>query len=323
MLGWAEMQAWTRLERPAGVSLNQALWLDRSLVRAWCMRGTLHVLTPSQHELYVSMFEPETAYRELWLKWMGLTLQQARRLESLLAEALDSGEALSRRELAVRLGVPIDSWGSLLGPAARLGLLVHGPPRGQEITFVRPDRWLRRAYARLAPSEARKRWLRAYLRSYGPASRRDYAQWAGFRRAAEVNASFQLLAAELMEVDVDGHELLALQEDEDALARAEQIELPGRLLAGFEPFLLAHAQRDHLLDRRHRAAVYRTAGWISPTVLLGGRIAGVWRHRLHPARTSLSVTPLRRLGAAERRVVKAEAERVAACFGRPLDLTYT
>ncbi len=287
------------------------------------MRGTLHVLTPEQHQLYISMFEPETVYRELWLKWMGLTLAEARELECRLAQALDGGEPLSRRELAERLGMPIDSWGSLLGPAARLGLLVHGPPRGQEVTFVRPDRWLGRPYIRLDSAEARKCWLRRYLRSYGPATRRDYGRWAGSRSAAQVQESFQLLRHELMEVEVEGAKLVGLAVDEEVLRRADELDIPGRLLAGFEPLLLAHAERDHLLLRQHRPAVYRTAGWISPTVLLGGRIAGVWSHRLLRDHINLTVTPLRRLGALERRAVKAEAERVAACFGRPLGLAYT
>ena len=323
MLGWAEMQGWSRLEQPAGTSLDQALWQDRSLIRAWCMRGTLHVLTPEQHQVYTSMFEPETVYRELWLKGMGLSLAQARELECTLARALDGGEPVSRRELAERLGMPIDSWGSLLGPAARLGLLVHGPPRGQEVTFVQPDRWLGRPYVKLASAEARRCWLRRYLRSYGPATRQDYGRWAGSRSAAQVQESFQLLRPELIEVEVEGAKLLALAADEEVLGRAEELDLPGRLLAGFEPFLLAHAERDHLLLHQHRPAVYRTAGWISPTVLLGGRIAGVWGHRLLRDHLNVSVTPLRRLGAQERRVVKAEAERVAACFGRPLELAYT
>ncbi|MDQ6898322.1 MAG: winged helix DNA-binding domain-containing protein [Candidatus Dormibacteraeota bacterium] len=323
MLGWAEMQGWSRLEQPASISLDQALWQDRSLMRAWCMRGTLHLLTPEQHQVYTSMFEPETVYREIWLKWMGLTLAQARELECKLAQALDAGEPLSRRELGERLGMPIDSWGSLLGPAARLGLLVHGPPRGQEVTFVRPDRWLGRPQVRLDPAEARKCWLRRYLRSYGPATRRDYGRWTGFRTAAQVHDSFRLLLPELMEVEVDGAKLLALAADEEALGRADELDLPGRLLAGFEPFLLAHAERDHLLLRRHRTAVYRTAGWISPTVLLGGRVAGVWGHRLLRDRLKVTVTQLQRFGAHERRLVKAEAERLATCFGRPLVLAYT
>jgi hypothetical protein len=92
------------------------------------------------------------------------------------------------------------------------------------------------------------------------------------------------------------------------------------LLPAFDPYVLGHADRDHLIAEEHRPLVYRTAGWISPTVLSGGRIVGTWEHRVEPEAVRVTVTPFGRLTGPERSGVEAEATRLAALFDRGLAL---
>ena len=40
--------------------------------------------------------------------------------------------------------------------------------------------------------------------------------------------------------------------------------------------LTHHTGREHLVGPEHKPKVFRTAGWVSPTVLIRGRIAGIW-----------------------------------------------
>jgi hypothetical protein len=50
-----------------------------------------------------------------------------------------------------------------------------------------------------------------------------------------------------------------------------------RLLGGFDQYVLGPGTNDEmLLAKEYRPAVSRTSGWISPTVVVNGRIAGVW-----------------------------------------------
>jgi len=51
-----------------------------------------------------------------------------------------------------------------------------------------------------------------------------------------------------------------------------------RLLPSFDPFLLGHDERSHLVDRAHYARVYKDAGWLAPVVLVDGRAAGTWSY---------------------------------------------
>src|SRR5205814_10500582 len=69
-------------------------------------------------------------------------------------------------------------WGGMLKPAARNGQLCFGPNRGQSVTFVSPQSWLPR-WREVDPEEAIVEMARRYLRSYGPATKSDFARWWG------------------------------------------------------------------------------------------------------------------------------------------------
>jgi hypothetical protein len=66
--------------------------------------------------------------------------------------------------------------------------------------------------------------------------------------------------------------------------------------------------------------VYRTAGWVSPTILAAGRVVGTWEHRVEEDHLEVRLTPFEDLGSSVRTLVEAEAERLAAYFERPLSL---
>src|SRR5258708_37339979 len=58
----AELALCTRVERLCPQDVKSALWQDRTLVKTWAMRGTLHVLSASQLPRYVAArgFHDET-----------------------------------------------------------------------------------------------------------------------------------------------------------------------------------------------------------------------------------------------------------------------
>jgi DNA glycosylase AlkZ-like len=211
---------------------------------------------------------------------------------------------------------------------ARRGLIVNGPSRGQEITYVRVDRWLDGTGDRtppVDPAAAAAEYLRRYLAAYGPASKKDYARWLGMRLMRPVTEAFATLGEEVASVRVVGRPLLALRSDLDELAAAPdpatwEPEPPVRLLPGFDTFVLGHADRDHLVPPERKPLVYRTAGWVSPTILAGGAVVGTWEHRVEGADLAVRLSPFDRLSRGARAAAEAEARRLAAFFGRRLGL---
>src|SRR2546425_3377957 len=131
----------------------------------------------------------------------------------------------------------------------------------------------------------------------------------------EAKAIWQSIAPELQDVSVDGETLSILRRDAAALAASELDASVVRLLPAFDPLLVAHARKDHLIAPRHYKRVYRNQGWLSPVVLVGGRIAGVWFLRSTAKRLTADVEPFTRVPSTVRQRIAEEADAVGRFLG--------
>ena len=272
-----------RTGRPATDEIDKALCEDRSLVKVWAARGTLHLLTPRDAALQCGLLgESRNWQRAAWLRAFGVTQQDMDAVLEGIAELLP-GRVLTREELVAglveRTGSPHlaealqSGWGALLKPAAYSGLLCNGPPNGNRVTYTSPATWLP-GWQPVAPQEAGPAVVRCYLAAYGPATREDVLNW--LRRgikAASAKGWFAALGDDLARVDVDGSPAFLPAEHLDDLLGIEPAA-GVRLLGAFDQYVIAVNRS--LIPSAHRAKVSRTAGWISPVVLHQGRVAGVW-----------------------------------------------
>lgn len=82
------------------------------------------------------------------------------------------------------------------------------------------------------------------------------------------------------------------------------------------------ARRHHVLpgDLRHR--VYRPQGWISPVLLVNGRLEGTWRHDIKRSQVEVVVDAFREAPAWVRRTAGQEAVRLAEFLGGRLSFTW-
>jgi hypothetical protein len=77
-----------------------------------------------------------------------------------------------------------------------------------------------------------------------------------------------------------------------------------------------------VLPAARRERVYRPQGWLSPVLLVDGRIAGVWSHAAKGDRLTVTVEPFARPAAAVKAGAEAEAERLASFLGGELALDW-
>ncbi len=187
LMSAAELSIWARVEGITRGEVQKALWERRSLVKTWCMRGTLHLLPASEFPIYVAGLRTRRGYAsKSWLKFYRLKLNEIETIIKMVREVLD-GKQLTRQQLATEIGKKLgprikrelsSGWGSLLKPAAFQGNLCFGPSEGQNAIFVRPDQWLGK-WNEPSSEDAMKTILRRYLKAYGPITHEDFARWWG------------------------------------------------------------------------------------------------------------------------------------------------
>src|SRR5258706_14082369 len=87
----AELTIWVRVENLDRRVVQRALWEDRTLVKTWAMRGTLHLLPADELPLWHAPLS--TSRRDMnsasWQKYFGITLEELDRLTEAVAVALD------------------------------------------------------------------------------------------------------------------------------------------------------------------------------------------------------------------------------------------
>jgi hypothetical protein len=163
---------------------------------------------------------------------------------------------------------------------------------------------------------------RRFLGAYGPATDHDLARWWGGGGVANAREWIAALGDEVTPVDLEGSKAWMLAADARELGDFEPAK-SARLLPGFDQYVVGasrHAER--LLPAGQRSRVYRPQGWISPVLLVNGRMEGTWRHELQGSRVEVAVQPFAPIAPWARRGAEEEAERLAEFFGGTLKLAW-
>ncbi|HYO43427.1 MAG TPA: winged helix DNA-binding domain-containing protein [Candidatus Limnocylindrales bacterium] len=316
----AELSLGARVAGLERIDVGRALWEQRTLVKTWAMRGTLHLVAAAElPELVAALGTRLNWLKPVWLRYFGVTADQMRRLQDAIGEVL-TDRPMTRTDLAAALAAQLGdpafagkvtgSWGTFLKPAAARGLLCFGPDEGRNVTFVNPAAWLGVEVPASDP-EAIGAILERHLAAFPGATMGELARWWGVQPGG-LRVPVARLGDRLTMVGLEGAKAYVRTADLYALASAE----PGttvRLLGGFDPYTLSiQKEAEPLLPLARRPLVSRQAGWISAVLLVGGRVAGTWTHDLGPKRTRIELAPWRRLAKTELRAIDAEADRVGA-----------
>jgi hypothetical protein len=313
----------------AAPDLDTALWRHRSLVRTWAMRGTLHLLPADELDVWVGArtdYESRRRFPPSYEREHGVTGAQVHAITDAIGEVLGA-RPLSRAELAAaisaRLGDPAlaaplsTGWGALFKPAASRGLLCSGPGVDGAVSFVSPAAWLGRPVQPVDAPTANREVLLRFLAANGPATAVDVARWWG-EQPAPARRWIREHADALTAVEVDGEGGFVIRaEDADELAAVPDAPAGDVvLLPGFDPWVIApRSHRARAVPPDRTAEVSRTAGWISPVLVVDGAVAGVWEHQQRNGELTITVRPFSPPPAA----VRDAAQEQAARYGALLD----
>lgn len=252
--------------RTRGVSrtdVDRALTEDRSIVRIWAMRGTLH-LVPAEDVAWLNeLFAPATlAASHRRLAQLGVPEADRPRAVEAITGALREHGPLTRAALMEHvsaIGVPTDGQiaAHLPALAALEGIVCFGPPAGSKPTYALRDDWLGPDLLRLPRAAALAELGRRYVRAYGPAEPEDLAAWSGLP-LRDARAAWPDGGAEVEPVAPPDPPVL-------------------RLLPAFDTYLLGYRTRELAVPAEHARAVWPGGGIVRPTVAQNGLVVGTWK----------------------------------------------
>lgn len=306
--------------RAAGVTeadVFHAMDVGRSVVRTSLMRATIHLVHADDATWLTALIGPAIA-RKFQKRWrdLGLTPQLLSSAVAVLPEALADGPRTRAQVVAAlaERGVLIDTADQapthLLLHATTLGLVCRGQDRGREPSFVLVDDWLPDAPAGPRGDDALAELARRFFQTFSPATATDFTTWSGLPSGRAVAQ----IRDELTPAEVNGRAGFAFGEV------APQRGL--RLLSAYDNYLLGYRDRELIIDPAHRPDVY-IGGVIRPTVLLDGRVIGIWRLARKAESAAVDVTPFGDLTKKVRAAIEAEAADIGRFIALPTTLTFT
>ena len=329
----AELALCTRVEGLSAEDIKSAIWQDRTLVKTWAMRATLHVLATCDLPLYAAALNFRD-FRNWPAHFASYGLSPAQHVAFLSAVPQVAGrEPMTREQLAIalekRTGIAhlrdlilSSSWGTPLKQSAIRGDLCFGPKQGQNVTFVNPRAWIDE-WPSIEPEQAVREIIRRYLRAYGPATAEDFARWCWDGGGkSEARQIFQSMKDELEEVDVEGWRAVALRTTIEPMQRLEPAETI-HLLPLFDAYTIGTPrEREQLFDGIYKRLIFRPQGWISAVILVNGSIQGVWQYTTQRSQTVVKVHLFCSPTALIQKGIEAEVDRLSDFFKTKVLLEY-
>jgi hypothetical protein len=293
---------WSRVEGFERDQLTRALE-RRSVVQGTLMRMTIHLV--SKRDYWPFAVAVRKSRREHWLKTREPSAREISSAARRVRHAIGDG-SMTSAELDAALGDrsgPIAVWRNGVGLWVDL---VRVPPSGtwqrrRADIYAVAEEWV--GQDKVSEADGLAHLVRRYLGGFGPASRKDVADYCGVGPTA-IDRALSGMKLRWFRAE-DGTELLDLPRaplpDPDTAA-------PVRFLPTWDATLLAHARRTGILPEKHRSKVFnvKTPQSVS-TFLVDGVVAGTWKHE----KGSVKLEPFGDLDRSVRRELEGEAERLA------------
>ena len=310
---------WNRIDRFDATGLDQA-WATGALVKAPLFRFTLHAVAVDDVAWVRAAMRERAAdagYVAI-LADAGLDADGVAELHARLSTVLTAPHDQATVERLISGTVPDAGDPGGLWSALRVVGGFRNAPTGGPWSFGRQPMFLPCNAAADDTRAATEELVRRYLAAFGPATIADIAEFTILKRSA-----LREVVTSMVDVTTvagpDGVQLVDVHRDRPRLD-ADPAQLPPRLLGMWDSTLLAYADRSRVVPDEHRPHVIRRNGDVLPTVLVYGRVRGVWR----ASSDAIEIRPLEPLDDATlgdlddeaRNLRRFLAEREPAVFAR-------
>ncbi len=308
-----------RMKNAIENDIEQAI-SDKTIVRTWPMRGTLHFVAADDVYWMLQLLTPRViAASRGRFKRLGIDQKILMRSSDVIINALQGQKKRIRSELYSLMeeaGIPTSNQRGMqiLWRLALDGLICVGPRLGKQHTFVLLDEWISKS-KRVERDEALAELSRRYFQSHGPATVNDFSWWSGLT-IADAKRAIDIVTNDLTKQSIGNQDYWLVEKDFNKPDTSRTVHL----LPKFDEYLVAYKDRSAALDPNKISDVYTTNGIFNPVILFKGTVIGTWKRVLGKDNVTIETSPFELLNKTKRQAIVREARRYGKFLDRPVEL---
>ena len=262
--------------------LEEELYKKRNLGKMRCMRRTLFIL-PKELILiaYAATREMVEKATRRYVEFRGVSRKKFEEISQEIIELLKTKE-MSASELKKALKTPLNV-SAILYLMCDEGIIIRSKPekgwKDQRHKYALFQEYFPTIdLTKLKEREAIVMLVHQYLRAFGPVTEKDIVWWTGLSKT-KVRDALNQLQAQIERVEISNlpGDFILLHSDRTLIEKSGlSEEQTVNLLPSLDPYLMGYKERERYLQPKHHDNVFDRSGNATSTILLEGRVVGVW-----------------------------------------------
>ncbi len=306
-----------RLQNPSESDINDCI-NHGSIIRTSALRGTLHFVSSKDIKWILDLACPAVINRmQKQYQSVGLDEKTFSKAFKIFSKELD-GKYLTRQELYSLLKdhniSPDENRGVyLLNRASLQKIICQGPMIGKEVSFTFLDTWAPLAKI-LERKDALHELAKRYFQSHGPATLDDFINWSGLSNA-DAKVALESIRSEMTKETLN-------QSEYWYYGSLKKNPSPDKvyLLPAFDEYILGYKNRDLFLDPEHNRKVITVNGLFYPTIIVDGKVAGMWKRGISKGKVNLDFQLFDNLNKKQLTAIKDEVKRLESFLEMPVTM---
>ncbi len=277
---------------------------EKKIIRTWPIRGTLHFVSAKDIHWMLSLVEPRiitgNKTRETQL---GLNEKIYKKANDILLRIL-KGKSLTRDEITDKLkqsGIKADG--------VKLSHILQRAGLKKNICFsVRREKQFTYTLLNLSETktlerdEALAELAKRYFQSHGPAALQDFIWWSGLS-AGESRKAIEIIKSKLVKKILNNK--IFWMSEKVQLKKSPDVYL----LPGFDEYLIGYKDRTEIINKEHFKRLNAGGGFLSPTIIIKGRVTGTWKREFKRNKVIISIRPFNAFNKSEKKKIIKAGER--------------
>jgi hypothetical protein len=297
-----------RVKNARDTDIERAI-ADKTIVRTWLLRGTLHFVAAEDIKWILDLVSPRiVATNEQFLKRnFKLDYKEFKRIKEIIKGTLEGGLQLTRTKIYQELEKASIStsglWGIwILHRLALEGLICFGSREGKQQTVVLLDELIPRTKSKDQNNALGELALR-YFTGHSPASIQDFRWWSGLKDA-DVRIALDMIKSQLESEHIDGQTYWF----SSIKTIVEDVSPVSHLLSNYDEYIIGYKDLKQLVNGINIIESNINDFIFKPNIIVNGQIVGAWKRIIKKGKVNITLKYYRSMSNEESNAVKEATE---------------